>query len=226
MEIEEVKEQFNSCTDIYDSGRRFFIPCFDDYYEIGVNLLSEMHNDFKSILDLGAGTGLLSKYLYEKFPLAEFLLVDIAEKMLDVAKIRFNGLQNISFKVQDYSKKLPDGDFDLISSALSIHHLDEQEKRSLYSAVYDRLPKGGCFINLDQFNAGSDEINNAFNNYWYDCIQQSGITEDELNRWLQRKDLDKENTIRETLLMLDEIGFKDAECIYQYLKFGVIVAIK
>lgn len=226
METKNIKKQFNSNVEIYDSGRRYFIPCFDDYYEIGVNILSLMKNDCKSILDLGAGTGLLTKYLYEKFPTAKFTLVDVAEKMLEIAKVRFQGKKNFSYNVSDYSAKLPSGDFDLITSALSIHHLDEEEKRLLYSHIYEKLPKGGCFINLDQFNASSDIINETYNKYWYNYIRHSGITKEEIDRWISRKALDKENTVPKTISMLKEIGFDQTECVYQYLKFGVILAVK
>ena len=44
--------------------------------------------------------------------------------------------------------------------------------------------------------------------------------------WLQRRELDRENTIQETLELLKQSGFKQAECIYSYMKFGVILAIK
>ena len=226
METKNIKRQFNSNVDIYDSGRRYFIPCFNDYYETGVNILSLIKNDYESILDLGAGTGLLTKYLYEKFPTAQFTLVDVAEKMLDIAKVRFRGKNNFTYNVADYSAELPSRDFDLIASALSIHHLDEDEKRLLYSLIYDKLPKGGCFLNLDQFNASSDIINETFNKYWYDYIIHSGITKEEIDRWTSRKGLDKESTVRDTISMLKEIGFDQSECVYQYLKFGVIVAVK
>lgn len=226
METKNIKKRFNSDVDIYDSGRRYFIPCFDDYYETGVKILSLIKNNYKSILDLGAGTGLLTKYLYEKFPTAQYTLVDVAEKMLDIAKVRFQSKNNFTYNVADYSSGLPAGDFDLITSALSIHHLDEGEKHLLYSLIYDKLPKGGCFLNLDQFNAGSEIINETYNKYWYDYILHSGITKEEIDRWISRKALDKENTVWDTISMLKEIGFDQSECVYQYLKFGVIVAVK
>lgn len=226
METDEIKEQFNLCTEKYDNGRRHFIPCFDDYYLTGINVLAQLRPAFHSILDLGAGTGLLTKYLYEKFPDAQYTLVDIAEQMLSVSKERFKGLNGFSFEIADYSQGLPIGEFDLIASGLSIHHLDEAEKRKLYTTIWHKLPQGGCLLNLDQFNDSDFEINNAYNQLWYNHIQSSGLLEEEINRWHKRKKLDKENSVGKTLQMLQEIGFKKVSCVYQYMKFATILAIK
>ncbi len=226
MEIENIKDRFNLVAQKYDNQRRFFIPCFDDYYQTSISFLSTIKSDFNSILDLGAGTGLLTKFLYEKFPNAKFTLVDISDQMMDIAKQRFANMDNFSFLISDYSKELPTIQFDLIASALSIHHLDNDSKAFLYSNVYKDLPDNGYFINLDQFNASTDFINEKYNKYWYNFIGQSSILQMERDSWLQRRELDKENTISETLILLERIGFRHVECIYSYMKFGVILAIK
>jgi tRNA (cmo5U34)-methyltransferase len=41
---------------------------------------------------------------------------------------------------------LPPGPFDLIVSALAVHHLDESEKRSLFRRVHEALRPGGRFV--------------------------------------------------------------------------------
>lgn len=226
MEIEKIKDRFNLVAQKYDEQRRFFIPCFDDYYQTSILFLSKIRPDFKTILDLGAGTGLLTKYLYEKFPNAKYTLVDASEQMIDIARQRFKNMDNFSFVISDYSKELPSNQYDLITSALSIHHLENDSKSVLYSNIYNNLPDNGCFINLDQFNASSDLLNNYYNQYWYDYIGQSAIIEKERDLWLQRRELDRENTIEESVILLKQLGFKHVECIYSYMKFGVILAIK
>jgi ubiquinone/menaquinone biosynthesis C-methylase UbiE len=226
MDIEKIKDRFDVVAKKYDEQRRFFIPCFDDYYQTSISFLSKLRPDFNSILDLGAGTGLLTKFLYEKFPNAKYTLVDASEQMIDIAKQRFKNLDNFSFVINDYSKELPSDQFDLVTSALSIHHLEDDAKAVLYSNISKKLPNNGCFINLDQFNAESDLLNEYYNQYWYDYIGRSFNSEKERDLLLQRRELDRENTISETIVLLKQIGFKHVECIYSYMKFGVIIAIK
>jgi len=96
----------------------------------------------------------------------------------------------------------------------------------LYKNIYLNLNKGGCFINIDQFIVKSEKINNLYNKWWYNYINNSGIKPEDKEAWLERKKLDKENTIEETIKLLIKSGFENIECIYNFMKFGVIIAIK
>ena len=68
---------------------------------------------------------------------------------MNVARQRFSENQNFDFITEDYSRKLPDGNFDLICSALSIHHMEDSDKQLLYNLVFEKLTDKGCFINLE-----------------------------------------------------------------------------
>lgn len=56
---------------------------------------------------------------------------------------------HVSHQIMDYTKQLPDGKFDAIISALSIHHLDDKQKMELFYRIYEALPSGGFFVNYD-----------------------------------------------------------------------------
>ena len=45
----------------YDEQRKKFIPCFDDFYGVSVSVAS-VDTENPNILDIGAGTGLLSAF--------------------------------------------------------------------------------------------------------------------------------------------------------------------
>jgi ubiquinone/menaquinone biosynthesis C-methylase UbiE len=164
--------------------------------------------------------------IYKLYNNAHFTLIDISKDMLEIAKERFNGLNNFEFIENNYVENIPINDFDLICSALSIHHLENEDKIKLYKDIFEKLDKGGCFINLDQFIGTSKKINKMYNEWWYNYINQSGIKEEEKSAWIERKKLDKENTIKETIELLKGSGFKNVECIYSFMKFGVIIALK
>ena len=59
---DDVTIKFNEVSQTYDQQRKKLIPCFDDFYDIAV-ALAELENDTPTILDLGAGTGLLSSFI-------------------------------------------------------------------------------------------------------------------------------------------------------------------
>ena len=84
-----IEEQFNLIAKEYDVNRKKFIPCFDDYYENTTKLIASCIDAPKRVLDLGAGTGLLTYYWFKECKTAQYVLVDIAEEMLEVSKKRF-----------------------------------------------------------------------------------------------------------------------------------------
>lgn len=221
-----IEEQFNIIAKEYDVNRKNFIPCFDDYYENTTKLITSNIDVPKRVLDLGAGTGLLTYYWFKECKTTEYVLVDIAEEMLEISQKRFAGLDNISHQVMDYTKQLPDGKFDTIISALSIHHLDDIEKNELFYRIYEALPAGGIFVNYDQFCAGTPMMNRWFDLYWEKQLYNSGLTDRDIELWKERRKLDRECSVEKEVEMLHRCTFSDVKCLYSYHKFSVIIAVK
>lgn len=221
-----IEEQFNLIAEEYDVNRKKFIPCFEDYYKNTTKFIVSNIEEPKRVLDLGAGTGLLSYFWYRHFPASEYVLVDIADDMLNVARQRFAGIDNVSYLAADYSREIPAQDFDVIVSALSIHHLENRDKETLFERIYDKLPEGGLFVNYDQFCAGQVDMDDWFDSYWESQLADSGLTEHDIELWRERRKLDRECSVEEEMAMLGNRGFKSVKCVYSYQKFSVIIAIK
>lgn len=221
-----IEKQFNLIAEEYDVNRKKFIPCFEDYYKNTTQFIVSNIEEPKRVLDLGAGTGLLSYFWYRHFPASEYVLVDIADDMLNVARQRFAGIDNVSYLAADYSREIPPQDFDVIVSALSIHHLENRDKETLFERIYDKLPEGGLFVNYDQFCAGQVDMDDWFDSYWESQLADSGLTEHDIELWRERRKLDRECSVEEEMAMLGNRGFKSVKCVYSYQKFSVIIAIK
>ena len=73
-----IEKQFNMAAEEYDVDRRRSIPCYDDFYINTTELIAADIDAPERIIDLGAGTGLLSEHWYRHFPDAEYILTDIA----------------------------------------------------------------------------------------------------------------------------------------------------
>lgn len=217
-----IEEQFNLIAKEYDSKRRFFIPCYEDFYIGATDFICDTIPSPSRILDLGAGTGLLTMYWYRKFPGAEFTLCDIAEEMLSVAEKRFSGAENVEYRIMDYTKELPAENYDAVISALSIHHLNDQQKQDLFQRIFDLLPKGGIFANYDQFIYDDPEINDAVFLNWKNSLENSSLSAEDLKLWKERCLLDKECSVEKEIKILRNAGFSAAECIYKSGKFAVI----
>lgn len=226
IDASKIKNQFNSDAKAYDSKRRIFIPCFDDYYINTTKFIAGIIKEPKNVLDLGAGTGLLTSFWYKEFPKANYVLDDISVEMLNMAKERFSNRKNFDYVTDNYNESLPKGDFDAVISALSIHHLDDTEKQSLFIRIFDKLPKGGVFVNYDMFNAATKEMTEKYNSYWENSVINSKLPTADIEHWKKGRSIDKECSVSDETTMLKSAGFVNVNCIYSNLKFGVILAVK
>jgi len=77
------------------------------------------------VLELGCGTGLLSRHLIKRYPQGSFVLTDVAPAM--IAQCRRNlapsGTQHISFEVMDAGEAGGHAELDLIVSSMTLHWL-------------------------------------------------------------------------------------------------------
>ena len=222
----DIEKQFNLVAENYDRNRRKFIPCFNDFYHGTTKLICSNIVRPRRILDLGAGTGLLSACWLQHFPAADYLLADIADEMLAIARKRFSGLDNVTTVTLDYSRELPAGDFDVIISALSIHHLEEEAKAGLFARIAARLPQGGIFVNYDQYCAPTPRINAWYNDSWLEGLTDGRLSDTDLAQWRERSKLDRECSVEQQTGTLRKCGFAEVGCLYSCGKFSVIAAIK
>ena len=219
----KVQELFDRYAAEYDGARRLLIPCFDDFYGAALAAVSFAKEERIRVLDLGAGTGLMSAIVAAAYPNAELTMIDISEKMLKEAAKRFAAsARPPRFIVSNYAEQLEFAEpFDLVISALSIHHLDEQQKRVLFGEVDKALTPGGIFINADQVLGETAQIETIYRDTWLKQVKASGATEEELAAALERMAEDKMSTLAFQLDCLKETGFANVNCWYKNYSFVV-----
>jgi tRNA (cmo5U34)-methyltransferase len=95
------------------------------------------------VLELGVGTGETSRRVLDLHPEAEFVGIDESAEMLSAAS---EDVAGADLRVSRLEDPLPEGRFDLVVSALAVHHLDGAGKADLFARVADRLRPGGRFV--------------------------------------------------------------------------------
>jgi tRNA (cmo5U34)-methyltransferase len=65
--------------------------------------------------------------------------------MLDAARTRLHGVK-VELRVAELTDPLPDGPFDLVVSALAVHHLAGPDKAALFARIAGVLRPGGRFV--------------------------------------------------------------------------------
>jgi tRNA (cmo5U34)-methyltransferase len=217
-----IKRLFDRAAESYDRARRQLVPCFDDFYGTVLELIPFPRGAALRILDLGAGTGLLSALLAQAFPRADLTLVDVSEGMLDRARKRFGAdSARFRFRVLDFAHAPLEGEYEAVVSALAIHHVGDAEKRHLFREVFDVLRAGGVFVNADQVLGPTPEIDARYKAAWLRQVREAGVGEDDLASALERMREDEMSTLDWQLKTLEAIGFESVDCRYE--NFGFVV---
>lgn len=224
MENKEVKTAFNNAADNYDTNRKEIIPHMDLYYQTAVELTKKFNNP--SILDLGAGTGILTELLHQIHPQSRITLVDMSANMLDKAKNKFNNIDNFTYIEDNYLTMDFKENYDIIISSLSIHHLNDKEKYTLYRKIYQHLNNQGVFINADEVIAPTDTLEKLYVEKETTHLLKQELTNDEKEEILYRRTLDTPSTLKDNLTWLDDIGYENVDVIYKYYRYFVLYGQK
>ena len=126
--------------------------------ELVARLLPFQAGDTFTFLDLGAGTGAASSAVLTEYPNATAILAEYSNLMMaegDKVLAPFAGrYRYVEFDMN--SSEWPASlvvPLDAAISALSIHHLPDARKRSIFREIFERLKPGGWYINYDPLRA-------------------------------------------------------------------------
>ena len=136
---------FTSTTGSYLEMIRDDIPVYDRFQD---ELVSASREGARRVLELGTGTGETAARLLERHRDAVLVGVDESDGMLSAARERLPA-HRVTLAVGRLQDALPDGPFDLVASALCVHHLVGAQKRSLFARVRNALGPGGRFVLAD-----------------------------------------------------------------------------
>lgn len=224
--MEHVRKAFDAFAQEYDTQREFIIPDLRQFYGAAV-WAADSYEIKPTILDIGAGTGLMSAFLLQKYPDATITLMDFSEKMLNVARERFAEKTRIQYVVSDYNRSDLGGPYHIICSALSIHHLSSEDKQELFKRIFAALASDGIFINADQADGETLYFRDRYLGYWNDFLKSGPLADHDRTEILKRRDtLDRNDKLSLQLQWLRDAGFSDVDVVYKNRIFIVTAARK
>jgi tRNA (cmo5U34)-methyltransferase len=221
-----VKKIFDAGALQYDRNRRKVIPCFDDFYKTLIRLIPFDSSEEFTVLDLGAGTGLVTALILNVFPKAVVSLLDISEGMLEKAKKRFAAKDNVTVHIMDYNTSPLPGKYNLIVSAMSIHHLKNSDKKRLVQKIHNALVSGGTFVHAELARGATDDSEEVYQEQWRKHLEGTDLTEDELNVIYERMSYDIPAPLDIQLSWMRDAGFLSVDCFYKYFNFVVYSGCK
>jgi tRNA (cmo5U34)-methyltransferase len=208
----------------YDAERRRLIPPFDAFYGTAVGALDLIAGRPKRILDLGAGTGLLSRFVAAAQPQAQLTLLDGSPAMLDQARDALG--DGADYVVGDLVDPLPEGRWCAIVSALAIHHLEHDQQAQLVARVHAALAPGGIFVNAEQVEGPTPALAQAYADWHHRRVLEAGGTEEAWQAAVERMKADRRVPHETFLGWLRDAGFADVDCLFKDHRFAVLVGRK
>jgi tRNA (cmo5U34)-methyltransferase len=217
------QEVFDITASTYDADRAKLIPCYDAFYRRATDLIPAGALD---ILDLGAGTGLLSAFVRSWYPEARIHLLDVSAPMIERARARLADDRGVSFEVADYATAPLGGPYDAVVSALSIHHLHHDTKKSLFARIFAALRPGGVFVNAEQVAGPTPALDHLYKKLWLEQVREAGATPLQIADSLYRQQDDRCASVEDQLAWMREAGFADVDCWFKDNRFAVLAGTR
>lgn len=228
----------------FDTGIRQLFPQYDEMLEVVARCVpSTSHR----ILELGCGTGELSKKILNRCPDAQIIALDYSPRMIEFAgnKMAEAGYQRWQGMEVDFGEwannpeKIDIGmEFDACVSSLAIHHLSDEMKAKLFQRIAKSLSKGGCFWNAEPVLAESPVLAEIYNNAIEERLQTQEVNIEEVrSRLASNSDSveyvanygyssqDQLATLDAQLQMLTEAEFNTVAAPWKYYKWAVFGGI-
>ncbi|MEX2212229.1 MAG: class I SAM-dependent methyltransferase [Gaiellaceae bacterium] len=189
--------QFHFDPGTYPQEIRGDIPAYDELQEQVAQAAAGL--DVHEVLELGTGTGETAERILGLYPEARLVGIDASAHMLAAARARLGSRPLLL--VARLEDPLPPGPYELVVSALAVHHLDGEGKRDLFRRVARVLRPGGRFVLADVI-----------------------VPEDPAQAVIPlTPDYDRPDTLADQLAWLAEAGF-DARARWQLRDLAVVSA--
>jgi tRNA (cmo5U34)-methyltransferase len=225
--------------DTYKAVIDFIVPGRRDILDTIARIATEFKQGGLRFLDIGSGHGDVAAEILKRRPEAYAMLVDYSESMVLSAKQRFSGNERVNVLRHDLNNglpKMPYETFDTVVSCFAIHHIEYDNRMTLYRCIYDMLEPGAFFICGDMFKGDSPVMDDwEFDNWvaWMVAGFKDHLGEEHTFEDIKRRQLesfekmgDKPGTIWDMYSDLKSAGFEHVDCMLKTLNLAVLVAAK
>jgi tRNA (cmo5U34)-methyltransferase len=221
--MENVKEHFEEEAKEFDNTILKLIPRYNEMINCMVSIIPFNNSEEFNLLDLGSGTGNITKAVKEKYPNSKISCIDIAENMIQMARIKLQNYTDIEYYTGDFSEFEFEEKYDVIVSSLALHHIKtDKDKKGFYDKIFSALKAGGIFLNSDVVLGSNEKLNQIYREKWIDFMLTNLPEEEVREKWLPKQiEEDFPVPLTNHLKWLNETGFKSIDVIWKY--YGLVV---
>lgn len=209
------------CAEKYDEKIRQTLPFYEEFYEQVIDVLDISGKKSVSWLDIGCGTGKMYEAARKRISIQEFVFTDISEKMLAVAKARFQTGEN-RFRQMSVLELEDTEKYDVVTAIQVHHYLSEKDRRIAVERCCQALKIGGLFFTFENIAPDSEIGRRLVLDRWKSYQIRNGKDREEAENHKKRYGVDYfPVTAGAHLELMRECGFQAAELIWMsYMQAG------
>jgi tRNA (cmo5U34)-methyltransferase len=163
-----------------------------------------------TFVDLGAGTGAAAQTILSHYPAAHAILADFSPQMMAQGAVelapyegRFGYVEFDLTAEGAWPASIPER-VNAVISSLSVHHLNDARKRSLFAEVFDRLVPGGWYLNYDPVSPPDPIVEEA---WWRAGDRRDPAAAGRRQHRTPEEQFRYENHIRDMIPLEPQVGF-------------------
>ncbi|MDD5408623.1 MAG: class I SAM-dependent methyltransferase [Candidatus Omnitrophica bacterium] len=225
--FKEIKEHFEKETAVFDKLFFKVMPRYEEMMQALINAMPFNKKDSLRIIELGCGTGNLTREIISSYTNARITCIDMADNMLKMAKAKLKNNRNVAFwlgDIRDFNYK---GKYDAVVASMVLHHVEGKDKPEFYRKFYKSLSRGGVFLCLDIFLSPNKHLQDLYMDKWRAFMKSSGLPTKKINDMITRHQKeDRPVVFEDELAIMRKTGFKYVDVILKHYNFAVYSGVK
>jgi tRNA (cmo5U34)-methyltransferase len=169
----EGADNFDKIAEAYDIEVRNQLAQYDELRKVLFDFISFSKDAKINVLELGVGTGTTAAEFLELYSNSRLVGVDISSKMIEQSRKKLEQFKSRAELVQcSFMDFQSTGQFDLVYSILSVHHMPDEDKETLFKRIRTILKSGSAFIIIDLVNGANDELTKCYQTHTFGRVHK------------------------------------------------------
>ncbi len=214
----------------FDAHIRKSVPFYDEIQRMVVEMSDWFVHKDSIIYDLGASTGETIKNLWYRHSAHKnprFIGIDNSKFMLEMAKQKLRGIDNISLNCRDLNDDVELRDASLVLLLYVLHFVRPDKKQMLIQNIYNGLHDNGALLLVEKTTGNNVRFNEMWIELYQDMKLRNGLTLEQIKT--------KSNSLRglmqnysqhKNIQLLERAGFKDIDVFFKWYNFIGFIAVK
>ena len=223
--IAQSRQHFDRMAEQYDT---LFVPHVGGYNAMHgaiLEMLPEAPSQTGRILELGVGTGNLTQQVLERLPGSHVVGYDLSAHMLAQTREKLTPvIDRVQLIEADISHATFVGPFDMVISAIAVHHVPPRSKPALFQRLHAALCPGGVLIIGDTFRAPTPALDDTYRRLR--AANHAAPVQDTAAYTAYRQHAGpaggSSTQLQNYLRWLRQAGFTSVDCVWKHFALAVV----